>query len=268
MEIKVSAIVVGRNESSKLAACLNSLRFCDEILYADLDSGDNSIDIAKKFKCRIFEYKTFGPSCEYTQSELINVVNNDWILILDPDEVMTTTLENELKGLLPQIDGESNIGAVFVPWQFYFGRKRLTGTVWGYKNQKAILFNRHRFEIRPVTHFGRQLKPGFSGYHLESNGENVLNHFWMDDFHAFLAKHRKYLKDEGKDRYNLGERISFFGILYRTLAEFYRCYFRRDGYKDGFTGLFLSFFWTWYTTSSNISLYKIAWKAKYKKRRS
>jgi len=262
MEIKISAIVVGRNESAKLAACLNSLHFCDEILYADLDSKDNSIAVAKQFNCRIFEYKTFGPSCEYTQSELMNVVNNDWILILDPDEVMTTGLEKEIAGLLPKIELDGSIGAVFVPWQFYFGKKRLTGTVWGYKNEKAILFNRHKFEIRPVTHFGRQLKPGFSGYHLESNGENVLNHFWMDDFKAFLAKHRKYLKDEGRDRYNLGERISFFGILYRALVEFYRCYFKRKGYRDGFTGLFLSFFWIWYTTSSNISLYKMASKAK------
>ena len=263
MEIKVSAIVVGRNESTKLAACLDSLHFCDEILYADLDSKDNSIAVAKQFNCRIFEYKTFGPAGEYTQSELINVVNNDWVLILDPDEVITAGLEKDIKGLLPQIDADSNIGAVYVPWQFYFGKKRLTGTVWGYKNEKAILVNRHRFEIRPVTHFGRQLKPGFSGYHLESNGENVLNHFWMDDFQAFLAKHRKYLKDEGRDRYNLGERVSFFGIPYRALVEFYRCYFKRKGYRDGFTGLFLSFFWIWYTTSSNISLYKMASKAKY-----
>jgi glycosyltransferase involved in cell wall biosynthesis len=261
MEIKISAIVVGRNESAKLSACLNSLGFCDEILYADLDSMDNSIEVAKQFNCRIYEYKTFGPAGEYTQSELINFVNNDWVIILDPDEVMTAPLIEQVKSQLPEISQNEAIGAVFVPWQFYFGKKRLSGTVWGYNNEKAILINKLKYEIRPVTHYGRQLKPGYKGYHLESNGHNVLDHFWMDDFSSFFAKHKKYLKDEGKDRYNLGERISLGGILYSTMAEFYRCYFRKKGYKDGFTGLFLSLFWAWYTTSANISLFKITLKA-------
>jgi glycosyltransferase involved in cell wall biosynthesis len=262
MEIKISAIVVGRNESAKLAACLNSLGFCDEIFYADLDSKDNSISVAKTFDCRIFEYKTFGPSCEYTQSELINVVKNDWVIMLDPDEVMTDPLIEQVRTLLPEIALDEEIGAVYVPWQFYFGKKRLSGTVWGYRNEKAILVNRVKYEILPVTHYGRQLRPGFKGYHLESNGRNVLDHFWMDDFKAFVAKHRKYLKDEGNDRFNLGERMSIKGILYSLLAQFYICYFRKDGYKDGLTGLFLSFFWVWYTTSANISLFKLTVKAK------
>ncbi len=47
--------------------------------------------------------------------------------------------------------------------------------------------------------------------------------------------------------------LSFYNIFY----QFFRCYFTTKGYKDGFIGLFLSLFWVWYSTSSNISLYSI-----------
>jgi glycosyltransferase involved in cell wall biosynthesis len=87
--MKMSAIVVGRNESIKLKECLKSLSFCDEILYADLDSSDNSIEIASDFRCRIFNYKEYGPAGEYTQAELIKLVENEWVILLDPDEVIT-----------------------------------------------------------------------------------------------------------------------------------------------------------------------------------
>ena len=250
-------MVVGRNEGYKLKDCLRSLSFCDEILYADLDSADNSVEIASSFNCRIFNYKTFGPAGEYTQAELIKLVKNDWVIHLDPDEVITENLKEEIISKLPIISQDDNIGVVYVPWQYYFGKKRLKGTVWGYKKEKGILINKNKYEILPITHYGRRLKDGYKSYHLMNNGSNLLNHYWMDDMQNFIKKHRKYLKDEGRDRYEKGDRITVFGIVGRVFYQFIKSYLLTRGYKDGFTGLFLSLFWVWYTTNSNISLFLI-----------
>lgn len=259
--MKISAIVVGRNESKKLKECLKSLSFCDEILYADLDSIDNSIEIALDFSCRIFNYKEYGPSCEYTQAELIRLVKNDWVILLDPDEVITEQLKFEIVEKLPVISLDSQVGDVYVPWQFYFGNKKLKGTVWGYNKSKGILVNKNRYEILPITHYGRRLKKGYKSFYLSNNGANLLNHFWMDDLQSFISKHRKYLKDEGHDRYVTGNRISIIGIIFNFFYQFYRCFFITKGYKDGFTGFFLSLFWMWYITNSNISLYFVTIKS-------
>lgn len=261
-KMKISAIVVGRNESEKLKKCLESLSFCDEILYADLDSSDNSVQVAGNFGCRIFEYTTFGPSCEYTQAVLIDRVENDWVIMLDPDEVLAESLIKQIERNLYQISQDKSIGDVYVPWQFYFGNRKLKGTVWGYKKEKGILVNRHKYEILPITHYGRRLKEGYKSYHILNEGDNVLHHFWMDDIKSFVAKHKKYLKDEGFDRYNAGQRISLFGIGYNFFYQFIRCFFITKGYKDGLTGGFLSLFWTWYNTSSNLSLYLFTLRSK------
>jgi glycosyltransferase involved in cell wall biosynthesis len=260
--MKISAIVVGRNESNKLKECLKSLSFCDEILYADLDSSDNSIEIASDFSCRIFNYKEYGPSCEYTQAKLIRLVENEWVILLDPDEVISEQLKFEIIEKLPAISLDFQVGDVYVPWQFHFGKKKLKGTVWGYNKSKGIIVNKNRYEILPITHYGRRLKKGYKSFHLSNNGSNLLNHFWMDDLQNFISKHRKYLKDEGHDRYANGERMSIIGIIYNFFYQFFRCFFITKGYKDGFTGFFLSLFWVWYITNSNLSLYLVTIKSK------
>jgi hypothetical protein len=256
-DIKISAIVVGRNECNKLGRCLESLSFCSQILYGDLDSSDDSIKVANNFNCRIFKFKVFGPSCEYTQAKLISEVENDWVILLDPDEVISSQLKDDIIGSLPSISLDRAVGDVYVPWQFYFGHRKLRGTVWGYRKEKGILINKNKYEILPITHYGRRLKEGYKSYHIKNNGRNVLDHYWMEDIKSFVAKHKKYLKDEGRDRYDSGQRISLTSVLYNIPYQFFRCYVSTQGYKDGLTGLFLSLFWTWYSTYSNISLYFI-----------
>ncbi|SHN13263.1 glycosyltransferase [Mucilaginibacter sp. OK098] len=260
-EMKVSAMVVGRNEGAKLETCLKSLFFCDEILYGDLDSGDDSVEIAKKYNCKIYKFKTFGPAGEYTQAKLIEYVKNDWVITIDPDEVLSDILITEIKQTLITIDSNPKIGSISVPWQFYFGKKKLKGTVWGYAKWKEILVNKHRFDFLPVTHYGRKLKLGFEGFFIPNTGNNVLHHYWMDNLKSFIGKHRKYLKDEGRDRYNLGQRTSLLHITGSFFYQFIYCFINKRGYKDGLVGFFLSLFWTWYCTCSNISLYLITLKS-------
>lgn len=255
--MNISAIICGRNEATKLINCLESLEFCDEIIYGDLNSSDNSVEIASKYNAKIYEFIKFGPAGEYTQSELIKKVKNDWVLLMDPDEVVDPILAKDIQKTLKEIQFDNEIGDIYVPWQFYFGGIKLRGTVWGFNKFKGIVVNKNRYEILPITHYGKRLKPGFKSYYLENNKDNLLHHFWMDDWNKFIDKHKRYLIDEGQDRYDLGERISFFSLIFNVPFQFYICFIRRKGYLDGWIGFRLSLFWVWYNSSSNLSLFLI-----------
>ena len=55
--IKISGIVITKNEENLIADCLDSLSFCDEIIVIDNSSTDKTGEIAKKYTKKLFEQK-------------------------------------------------------------------------------------------------------------------------------------------------------------------------------------------------------------------
>lgn len=255
-------MIVGLNEEKLLPACFQSVSFCDDIHYTDLGSTDGSIKISEQFANHIYHRKPV-PSCEMIQTEVVNYIKNDWVIFIDPDEVVDETLANDVLAKFDEIKTGKSIGAIRVPWQFYFKRIRLSGTVWGGKNQKFFLVHKDRFAFEPIVHYGRKLQPGFVAVDipLNKNETNVLHHYWMNSWKIFIKKHRRYLINEGKDRYNLGVRTTLKAVMLTPYYELKRSFWTLKGRKDGLLGLFLSAFWAWYETSAVWSLYKIQKKA-------
>jgi glycosyltransferase involved in cell wall biosynthesis len=248
MKLPISAMVVGFNEAHYLKTCLESIDFCDEIFYTDLGSTDDSVNIAKRFTNEIYyRDRACIPSCEMVQAELVHQLKNDWIIFLDPDERLDQSLGEMIRKEFTKIVTSEKLGAVMVPWQFYFKKSKLKGTVWGGVNKKYVLVNRHRFQFMPIVHYGRKLLPEFEVLEVPYDGKsNVLHHYWMDSLSVFIRKHRRYLKNEGHDQYIAGTRIGKKEALLRPLTAFNQSYFIYKGYKDGAIGFLLSLFWTCY----------------------
>ena len=59
--IDVDAIVIGRNEESNLARCLNSLSGCRTIIYVDSCSTDNSVALAADFGAHVVRLEMSTP---------------------------------------------------------------------------------------------------------------------------------------------------------------------------------------------------------------
>lgn len=270
MKLPVSAMVVGLNEAHFLDSCLASLFFCDEIIYTDLGSTDGSNEIAERFASLVFT-RPIAPSGEYIQSEIVQFTKHDWVIFIDPDEVVDQELANEIVCQFNTLASSNEIGAVLVPWKFYFKKKKLKGTVWGGTNKKYLLVNKKRFDFLPITHYGRKIKEGYQTIEIALNtkGTNILHHYWVLSYNQFFKKHQRYLKKEGRDNYNQGRRIiSFNQLLFLPFREFRKCYFHMKGYEDGITGLLLSMFWAYYQIYIAVDLLNIQRKEHYIKKQN
>jgi hypothetical protein len=257
--LPISAMVVGYNEANILERCLLSLDFCNEIIYTDLGSKDSSLEIAKKYTTKLYT-RNLVPSGEYIQSEIVQFTNNKWIIFIDPDEEIDQSLADEIINKFDSIVNDENLSAVLVPWQFYFKKKKLIGTIWGENNKKYLLVNKDRFNFLPITHYGRKPKDGFREIEIEINfnSKNVLHHYWVISYSSFLNKHFRYLKKEAIDNYNQGVRfIGFRKLFFSPIREFLKSYIQKKGYKDGFIGIFLSLFWAYYKTKILLDIYFI-----------
>lgn len=95
---KVSAVIITFNEEGIIERTLKQLWWCNEIIIIDSGSTDKTIEICSKFNCRIYYHKFngFGEQKRFG----ISKADNNWILCIDADEVLTEPLINEIRNEL------------------------------------------------------------------------------------------------------------------------------------------------------------------------
>src|SRR5881397_3936647 len=80
----VSAIVVCYNEEDRIEDCLESLRWCDEIVVVDAFSTDRTPEICRRYTNHVIQRRWAGYRDQkaYAHSQ----TTKDWVLLVDSDE--------------------------------------------------------------------------------------------------------------------------------------------------------------------------------------
>ncbi len=90
--MKLSAVLIVKNEEAMLAKCLESIKWVDEIIIVDTGSIDKTKEIAQIYTKNVFEYEwcdDFSKARNFAK----NRASWDWILSIDADEVLETPIE-------------------------------------------------------------------------------------------------------------------------------------------------------------------------------
>ncbi|MCP3683061.1 MAG: glycosyltransferase [bacterium] len=102
--MSISLCMIARNEESCLEKCLNSVKdIVDEIIVVDSKSTDKTLEIAKKFNAKTFDFEwqdDFSAARNFSLSK----ATKDWILILDADEIIAERDLNKIKKLTESKD--------------------------------------------------------------------------------------------------------------------------------------------------------------------
>jgi len=85
--MKISVCIYARNEEEHLENCILSvLGIADEIILLDNNSTDCTVDIAKKYHCRIKQVRDNTNIEGINRNQYLEDIEADWIIVLDPDE--------------------------------------------------------------------------------------------------------------------------------------------------------------------------------------
>jgi glycosyltransferase involved in cell wall biosynthesis len=216
-----------------------------------MGSTDGSIEIARKF-VNVIQRIERVDVVEKAWNKAIKKAVNDWIILLDPDEIFPLDIFPELENL---IKSNPDIGLISIPWKYYFVGTPLKSTHWGQDHFKARVFNRNYVEISGLIFDGIKLKPGYQEYKFPYSSGYVIRHYWIDSIPQLFSKHWRYIKHDGEARYKKGQRFNFkkqikdsYKTLKKDLVDF-------DGLKDGLRGIFLSFFHAWFIWMCHLSLW-------------
>ncbi|MBV9310102.1 MAG: glycosyltransferase [Solirubrobacterales bacterium] len=252
MLVPVTAVIVCRNEQHWLRRCLESVEFCAERLVIDLDSTDGSARVARSLGARVIPHRRVA-IVEHTRALAAAEATHDWLLMIDPDELVPTGLAADVAEFVASDSGR--VGLVSCPWRFHFKGKPLRGTVWGGEQWvKSFLVHRQRVRLSTEVHGTCTLRDGFGAHVIPPRTENYLRHDWFTSWPQFWEKHRRYLTLEGEARCWRSERFSRGRLVKVAPSSFRDCYLRDAGYRDGFRGLLLSLAWAWYETMALLSL--------------
>ena len=147
-------------KTGNLERCLKHLsNFCDDVVFCDDSSSDNSIEIAKKYtKNIIILPDDFKKELSHKQKllELALTLNPDWIVSLDPDEIFDR--QGELGGIrkLCHYGDEHNIDSFsFLYYNLWKGQKNFrTDELW-LKNWQPKLWKNTgelKFDVKEGLH--------------------------------------------------------------------------------------------------------------------
>jgi len=96
--MKISIQILTYNEEKNIEQCLDSIKdLSDDIIIIDSNSNDKTIEICKKYKCKIFFNKFVNHGLQKNWGVKNVKYQYDWILFLDADERLTSALVNEIK---------------------------------------------------------------------------------------------------------------------------------------------------------------------------
>ncbi len=100
--LRLSGMVVAQNEAPRLADCLRSLAFCDELIVVDGYSDDDTPQLAKAFGARVVQrvYRGCNDQKEFARQQC----RGRWVLNLDADERVSDSLRDEILATLDHAD--------------------------------------------------------------------------------------------------------------------------------------------------------------------
>lgn len=94
---KLSLCTIVKNEEKSLPKCLEAVRdVVDEIVILDTGSTDRTVEIAEQFGAKV-HYFDWCNDFAIARNEALKYVTGEWVLVLDADEILSSSIVPQLK---------------------------------------------------------------------------------------------------------------------------------------------------------------------------
>lgn len=236
--ILLSVVISVFNGEKELGECLKSVSFADEIIVINNSSIDKTEEIARKYTDKVFT-RPNNPMLNVNKNFGFSKTTGEWILCLDADERVTPELAQEIKSTIKQLDNGA-IDGFWIPRKNIIFGKWIEHAGW-YPDHQLRLFKRGRGKFEE-KHIHEMIKVTGETDYLKNN----LFHYNYATIAQFLSKLNVYIVNEAEQLLNNGYKFEWQDSIRFPVKEFLSRFFAREGYKDGFHGLMLSFLMSFY----------------------
>ncbi len=226
----ISVVILTRNEENNIKRCLESIKWCDEIILIDDDSSDKTIEIARKYDATIYPHdlnNDFSSARNFGLSK----AKNEWVLFVDSDEIVSDPLAYEISNAVELKDRNlRNFNGFYLRRSDFMWEKQLRYGETGYI--KLLRLGRKGFgEWKGMAHERWNIEGPVGVL------KNPILHFPHKNLEEFLREVNFYTDIRVKELKDKKTRIFFWSILLYPLGKFMVNYIFKRGFMDGVRGL-------------------------------
>jgi glycosyltransferase involved in cell wall biosynthesis len=227
---KISAIIITKNEEKHISACIHSLRnLVDEIIVIDAFSTDKTKNIAIEQGAKVVQKAWEG----YSQNKNYGntLAQNEWILSIDADEVISAELAQSIQ----QLELQKNTIYSFNRLNNYCG-KWIRHSNW-HPDWNIRLFHRQlaKWEgdfVHEKLNFPKTIKI--------QRLTGLLYHYSYTDDADHWQRIEKYAQLSAQQLLKDGKKANFIKLWLSPIARFIKTFFLKKGILDGKAGWTIS----------------------------
>ena len=224
---RLSACIIAFNEADRIADCIRSVSFCDDVLVVDSGSTDGTVDIARSCGARVLhrDWTGYRSQKQFATSEALY----DHVLSIDADERVTPALRAQIEAL------RAGGFAAYCGWSIprateYCGKFLMHGN--SYPDRAIRLFDR-RFSAWAGYEVHERIKTQGPTGKLSAH----LEHFSYRDLDDHLRRMHTYAALIADQMRDVGKRKGFSAIIINPVWRFLRGMIFKRGFLDGWRGL-------------------------------
>lgn len=225
MAVKISALILTKNEEDLISDALKQLDFVDEIIVLDQSSQDKTVERARKFTDKIV--RTTSEDFAKNRNLLASHAKGEWLLYVDCDERLTESLAREILDAIKN----SKFCLFYIPRQnFILGKWQKHGGWW--PDYVPRLIKRSAL----IAWYGEiHESPKIEGEF--SYIKNPLVHLTARSMSQILEKSIKWAKIEAQLYHqSTNPKVTIARITKAASSEFISRYFLKLGFLDGTIG--------------------------------
>jgi glycosyltransferase involved in cell wall biosynthesis len=250
MKGQVTAIVLAKNESGCIKNCLDSLKWCEEIIVIDDDSTDDTVTIAKKYGTRIISNHLNGDFAAQRNLGLEHA-SQPWVLFVDADEIIPNELRDEI---LEKINDDRYDGFLIQRTDHLWGavlKYGETGDIW-------LL----RLARKDAGHwYGKVHETWIIDGEVEKLKNRIL-HYPHGTIADFLEQINIYTDLRAEELLSDGRKASAVAIIVYPVGKFLTNYIMKRGFMDGVQGLIHALMMSFHSFLVRSKLYQLQHETK------
>lgn len=233
MNLKISVVINTFNEEESIERAIKSVDWADEVIVCDMHSADKTVDFAKKLGAKVFFHKRLD-YVEPARNFAISKASNEWVLILDPDEEIPSSLRTRLIEVASKM---KQIDYVRLPRKNLIFGKWMKASMW-WPDYNVRFFKKGKVRWSDKIH--RPPKTQGAGIDFPAEENLAIIHHNYQSITQFLTRMDRYTSVETRQLIKQNYIFKWPDLIEKPVGEFLSRFFANKGYMDGLHGLALS----------------------------